>query len=195
MKIGNRLKQIRIERQLTQETVAKDFFIRRQTISSWETGKTSPDIDSLVKLSNYYQVSLDDLLKEDANTVPKIEKQIIHKAITPIIYTLLLTDFFFLTILILKLNKIINFDMGFTVVNMFGILNAISLIEISILQLRLTREKKFKIITQKLISIGLIMIITGVLTAIIGQQNLIGGVITGIGIGLIFFKLFANKYV
>lgn len=56
MKFGDRLKNARTEMNLTQEQVANDFFITRQTISSWENEKTYPDITSLIKLSDYYHI-------------------------------------------------------------------------------------------------------------------------------------------
>lgn len=62
MKFGERLKNARLDMYLTQENVANELFITRQTISSWENEKTYPDISSLIKLSNYYHISLDVLL-------------------------------------------------------------------------------------------------------------------------------------
>lgn len=65
MQFGKRLKTSRKNKNLTQEDVAKEFCVSRQTISSWENENSYPDIDSLVKLSNLYDVSLDIILKED----------------------------------------------------------------------------------------------------------------------------------
>ena len=50
---------------LTQADVANQLFVTRQTISSWEQGKSYPDLNMLVRLSEVYQVSLDSLLKGD----------------------------------------------------------------------------------------------------------------------------------
>ena len=44
MKFGDHLKNARTESNLTQEQVANDLFITRQTISSWGNEKTYPDI-------------------------------------------------------------------------------------------------------------------------------------------------------
>ncbi len=49
---------------MTQERVA-ELFVSRQTISNWENGKSYPDIISVIKLSDLYSVSLDELLKGD----------------------------------------------------------------------------------------------------------------------------------
>lgn len=54
---------------LTQEQVARDFFITRQTISSWENEKTYPDIISLIKLSDYYHVSLDQKINSSTSVI------------------------------------------------------------------------------------------------------------------------------
>ncbi|MCH5206164.1 MAG: helix-turn-helix transcriptional regulator, partial [Oscillospiraceae bacterium] len=67
MEIGNRLKNARVEIGLTQEKVAEEIGVSRQTVSNWENGKFYPDIVSVIKLSDLYSVSLDELLKEDKN--------------------------------------------------------------------------------------------------------------------------------
>lgn len=64
MELGDRLKQARINKGFSQADVAEFLHISRQSISRWETGKTYPDIDNLVELSLYYEVSIDELLTE-----------------------------------------------------------------------------------------------------------------------------------
>lgn len=63
MEIGNKIKNARIEANLTQEQVAESLCVSRQTISNWETEKSFPDILNVVKMSDLYNVSLDYLLK------------------------------------------------------------------------------------------------------------------------------------
>lgn len=65
MEIGGKLKAARQAAKLTQEQVAERLGVSRQTVSNWETGKTYPDIVSVVKLSDLYDISLDRLLKEE----------------------------------------------------------------------------------------------------------------------------------
>ncbi len=67
MQIGNKLKLQRNEAGLSQEELAKQLGVSRQTISNWETNRTYPDIGSVLKLSDLYGMSLDELLKEDSN--------------------------------------------------------------------------------------------------------------------------------
>jgi len=69
MKIGEKLLQARKVNQLKQEEVADKIFVSRQTISNWENGKSYPDIISIIKLSDLYHVSLDELLKGDESIV------------------------------------------------------------------------------------------------------------------------------
>ena len=64
MDIGTKIKDARIAAQLTQEQVAEALGISRQTMSNWENNKTYPDIVSVIKMSDLYEISLDHLLKE-----------------------------------------------------------------------------------------------------------------------------------
>ena len=63
MDIGTKIKNARIDAQLTQEQVAEALGVSRQTMSNWENGKTYPDIVSVIKMSDLYAISLDHLLK------------------------------------------------------------------------------------------------------------------------------------
>ncbi|WNS76194.1 helix-turn-helix domain-containing protein [Bacillus sp. DTU_2020_1000418_1_SI_GHA_SEK_038] len=62
MNIGEKLKLRRKKAGFTQEQVAEKMNITRQTLSNWEVGKNFPDIDSIIKLSHIYQLSLDEFL-------------------------------------------------------------------------------------------------------------------------------------
>lgn len=64
MTLGRRLKQVRVEKGFSQAEVADFLNISRQSISRWETDKAYPDLDNLVELSKYYEVSIDELLTE-----------------------------------------------------------------------------------------------------------------------------------
>ena len=56
------LKEIRIKKQYSQLKVAMDLCISREALSYYENGKRSPDIEMLVLLSNYFDVSIDYLI-------------------------------------------------------------------------------------------------------------------------------------
>ena len=67
MEIGTIIRNARNEAKLSQEQAAEALGVSRQTISNWETGKTYPDIISVIRMSDLYSVSLDHLLKEEAS--------------------------------------------------------------------------------------------------------------------------------
>ena len=64
-----RIKQLRQEKGLKQEELAKEFGIAQQTISNYEKGIREPDISTLKKMADFFDVSLDFLLgKTDIKT-------------------------------------------------------------------------------------------------------------------------------
>lgn len=65
MEVQNQIKKYRLASNLSQEDLAEKVFVTRQTISNWETGKNYPDLNSLVRLSTLFGVSLDILVKGD----------------------------------------------------------------------------------------------------------------------------------
>jgi len=75
MNLGETLKNERNKKQLTQEQLAEKLFVSTKTISNWETGKTTPDIDSLIRLANLFNLSLDNILLEGSDIVENIKKQ------------------------------------------------------------------------------------------------------------------------
>lgn len=60
--IYKNLKKLRLLRSLTQEEVAQKIGLTRQAISSYESGRTQPSIDLLMKFAEIYEVTLDDIL-------------------------------------------------------------------------------------------------------------------------------------
>ena len=72
--IADKIKNARTIKKLTQEQVAEDFNVSRQTISNWENGKSLPDIVSIIRMSELYDLSRDELLKGDATLLHKIER-------------------------------------------------------------------------------------------------------------------------
>lgn len=74
MEIGEKLRLARQNSGKTQEQVGEAIGVSRQTISNWENGRSLPDVVSVIKLSDLYQVSLDELLKGDGNMLRHIEE-------------------------------------------------------------------------------------------------------------------------
>ena len=75
MELGKQIKFYRQEAQLSQEELANRVYVSRQTISNWENDKSYPDVNSLVLLSEIFQISLDKLIKGDI----KVMKEVIKK--------------------------------------------------------------------------------------------------------------------
>lgn len=75
MELARQLKSRREERGLSQDEVAKAIFVSRQTISNWETDKTYPDVQSLLLLSQLFDVSLDELVKGDVVMIRQVVRQ------------------------------------------------------------------------------------------------------------------------
>lgn len=71
MELGAQIKKLRNEISLSQDELAEKVFVSRQSISNWETGKTYPDIKSLLLLSEVFSVSLDQLVKGDIEMMKK----------------------------------------------------------------------------------------------------------------------------
>lgn len=67
-KLGVKLKKLREAKGFTQEEVATQLHLSRQSISKWENGKGFPDIDNLIRLSELYNISLDELVESSSRT-------------------------------------------------------------------------------------------------------------------------------
>jgi transcriptional regulator with XRE-family HTH domain len=72
MMFYEKLRQCREQLCLSQEDIAKKLHISRQAISKWERGINEPDIETIVRLSDMYDVTIDDLLREDLSVVRKL---------------------------------------------------------------------------------------------------------------------------
>ena len=75
MSFAENLKEVRHQRGMTQAAMAAQLHVSRKTVSSWETGRTYPDVTMLVQISDTYQVSLDSLLKEDLGLLTHFQQQ------------------------------------------------------------------------------------------------------------------------
>ena len=80
MELGKQIKKHRQEAHLSQEELANRVYVSRQTISNWENDKSYPDVNSLVLLSEIFQISLDKLIKGDIEVMKDvIQKEEIEK--------------------------------------------------------------------------------------------------------------------
>ena len=67
MALAERLYELRKKAGLSQERLAEQLGVSRQAVSKWETGSAVPESETLVSLSEYFDVSLDYLLKDSAS--------------------------------------------------------------------------------------------------------------------------------
>lgn len=65
MKLGKKFKNLRKQRGLTQRQVADYIGIKQSNISDWENDISRPEYENLVKLSDLYEESIDDILKNE----------------------------------------------------------------------------------------------------------------------------------
>ena len=68
--IGENIQLLRKKRSLTQEALAEQVGVSRQTVAKWEAGESAPDLDAAGKLSQVFDVSLDDLISMPPDVPP-----------------------------------------------------------------------------------------------------------------------------
>lgn len=59
----NKIRKLRKQAGLTQEALAKEMGIKRETVAQWERGENKPRVDTLIKLADFFQCSVDNLLR------------------------------------------------------------------------------------------------------------------------------------
>ena len=93
MELGKQIKKHRVTAQLSQEELAERIYVSRQTISNWENDKSYPDVNSLVLLSETFQVSLDNLIKGDIDIMKEViqREEVVKMKHYGAVYTILLT--------------------------------------------------------------------------------------------------------
>lgn len=66
MQLGNNIQTLRKKKGLSQEKLAEKINVTRQTISNWELGETAPNPEQLILLSKQFDISIDELVGNDA---------------------------------------------------------------------------------------------------------------------------------
>ena len=74
MEFGNKLYELRKEKGLSQEELASHLEVTRQTVSKWELGESTPDLDKLVLLAELFEISLDELVLGKVPVTTKLDK-------------------------------------------------------------------------------------------------------------------------
>lgn len=66
-----RIRQLRSENHISQKTLAKELYVSQQTVAKWEAGASTPNPETLSKIADYFDVSVDYLLgKTDIKKAP-----------------------------------------------------------------------------------------------------------------------------
>jgi len=63
--IGKNIRKIRMSKKLTQTEFAELFDLKRTAVGSYEEGRAEPKIDTLIKIAEYFKLSLDSLLRKE----------------------------------------------------------------------------------------------------------------------------------
>ncbi|MBE5878055.1 MAG: helix-turn-helix transcriptional regulator [Lachnospiraceae bacterium] len=88
---GENLKRVREEKGITQQTLADYLYVTRQAVSRWEGGSRYPDIMTAKKISQYLEVSLDDLLSDDDMKLYVEKSEILDTPISKRVQIVLMT--------------------------------------------------------------------------------------------------------
>lgn len=91
MEFNKKLYELRKKAGLSQEKLADKLNVTRQTISKWELGEAAPDVEKLIALSDYFNISLDELVlgKEQSIVNENVEDK---ETVAQIIYKKIFTD-------------------------------------------------------------------------------------------------------
>ena len=75
MEFNNKLYELRKQKGFSQEELANRLNVSRQTISNWEVGESTPDMEKLIAISDLFEISLDELVKgEKPETIDTTEQ-------------------------------------------------------------------------------------------------------------------------
>ena len=81
VKIGGFLRELRKEKELTQEQLAEQFGVSSRSVSRWENGNTMPDLGILVELAEFYEVDIKEIIdgERKSESMKKEEKETLRK--------------------------------------------------------------------------------------------------------------------
>ena len=110
MNISNVIREQRNKASLSQEELGERIYVTRQTISSWENGKSYPDINSLILLSQVFDMTIDSLVKGDLEKMEqKIEKSDVRDMNR---YSYIMTFLFVVSLILFSLSWYLAFVPG-----------------------------------------------------------------------------------
>ncbi|WP_434121871.1 helix-turn-helix domain-containing protein [Salinicoccus roseus] len=72
MEFGNKLKKLRMDEGMSQEELSRELSVSRQAVYKWESNRGYPDIDNLIRISDIFNVTIDELIRNDKDMKDKI---------------------------------------------------------------------------------------------------------------------------
>ena len=82
MNLGEMIYRLRTEKQMSQGELAEMLEVSRQSISKWENNSAVPELDKLIRLSEIFEVSLDELVKGEEKTKdipPEVRTEVVYE--------------------------------------------------------------------------------------------------------------------
>lgn len=119
MEVGQRIKACRNEQNMTQDFVAEQLGVTRQTISNWENGRSYPDIERVIRLSELYHLSLDELLKGDQNMVEHLQENTTVNYFLKLFSLLMILNIFLMVLMLIL--KTTNDGIYLTLFGLIGV--------------------------------------------------------------------------
>ncbi|KAB2332619.1 helix-turn-helix domain-containing protein [Bacillus mesophilum] len=118
MVFGEKLKMERKNKGWSQEELAEKLFVSRQSVSKWENGQNYPSIEIIIRLSDLFEISIDELLRSDEELTEKVikdSKQLAHPKLKFLFDVVFLIGFAFLILKIgiILLNKFTALELIF----------------------------------------------------------------------------------
>lgn len=115
MTFGEKLKAERMKKGWTQDELAEKLFVSRQSVSKWENGANYPNIEILIKLSDLFGVTIDELLRSDEQLTRQVirdGKQLKYPRLKAFFDLLFMAGVVMLVVKIgiLLLNKVASLD-------------------------------------------------------------------------------------
>lgn len=113
MTCGQKIKELRIQRHLSQKQLGEILHVSDKTISKWETGRTLPDIEMIQKIAQYFDISIDELISQRKGIREKTKRLILLLMIISVLFLLLIlctneqNVYFLINILFIDLLTII----------------------------------------------------------------------------------------
>lgn len=174
MEFNEKLQELRKSKGLTQEELANILYVSRTAVSKWESGRGYPNIDSLKEISQFFSVSIDDLLSgEKLLFIAEKENKLKMQNICDVLFGFV--DLFFCILIFLPLypNEINGYVYSVNLVSYtqttgvnlmiywfaFIFLIVLGLVEIIIAKMNLEKGNKIMIGISFIINIGAVLLL------------------------------------